>query len=103
MLVVVASCEVALREGASRAGFQVSLEPDRLSLHWEHDGDDHGPRPMFSGVSRRSGIVPINSALDVAGDADVVPRRIPLTSENIREPFTDASHVLVRCTALTGK
>lgn len=45
---------------------------------------------------------PRESALDIAGDADIVPRRIALTPEHVHEPFADAFHVLVRSTALTN-
>ena len=94
MLVVVASCDVALREGAAGAGLEVALETQRPFLCREFDRDGQPPRTMSHGISAGSGVVPGQTSDRIAGDPDVVTRWVRLATQDVDETPFSAIHAI---------
>ena len=78
--------EVPLGERASGAGFQVTFEAVGFELRRELHGDYQMPRTVTRCVHVLAGVVPVESASDVAADADVVMRGVGLTAKDVDEP-----------------
>ena len=75
--------EMAFREGAARARLEVPLKPDGgcfgLKLHADHER----PRPVPIRVTARALVVPDHALLQVAGDPNVVVRRIVVAANDV--------------------
>jgi DNA invertase Pin-like site-specific DNA recombinase len=76
--------EVALREGAARAGLQVALEADRGGLVGELDDDVQLPRSMATGVRAVTAVVHSEACADIGGTPHV-ELRIREALENIHK------------------
>ena len=84
--------EVALRERAAGAGFEVALEARRGPFIWELHCHDDRPRSVVNRVAARPSIVPIESIVDVRCAAHVVPRRVGFAPQNVNESRSDSTH-----------
>jgi len=77
--------EVPSREGAAGAGLQVLLEANGVGGICELDGGAQSPGTMLQGMHRLSGIVFMQPAGYVGGDANVVSIRIGDALEDVDE------------------
>jgi hypothetical protein len=84
--------EVALRECAARAGLQITLEARRHRSVGKLHRDENAPGALSTSVPRWTLVVPPKSVLNAASTADIVTRRIPLTSEDVDEALAGAFH-----------
>src|SRR5947208_9084552 len=92
MLVVIASCKVALRKGSTRPRLQVFLETNSSLLVWKLHRNHEGPWTMLDGMTRRAVVVPLEPVADVVRDPDVAARRVRLTAQNVDDSLFDAVH-----------
>jgi hypothetical protein len=81
-----------LRECAAGSGLEVSLEVRRGRSVGKLHGNENPPRTMRNSLARRAFVVPSKSFINVRGAADIVARRIALTSEDVYEALADAFH-----------
>ena len=84
--------KVTARERTAGAGLEVPLEPHRLLLVREFEGNDDSPGSVPNGEAGRTAVMPLESFVNVAGDADVMSIRIALASQDVHKPFSDAEH-----------
>ena len=77
------SREVAFRERAARAGFEIALKTPRLGFSDELDGNDEAPRSITGGVNVQSCVVPFQSFRHIAGQARVVPLGFTIAAEYV--------------------
>src|SRR4029453_13558267 len=84
--------EVALRERAAGSRLQIPFESKRFRLGRKLDRHHERPWPMRDGVAGWPFIVPMQTLVGLARDADVVSRRLGVASENVDKSFADSLH-----------
>src|SRR4051812_17780350 len=65
--------EVVLGEGSAGSRFQVFLESNRVSFGRKLNRYDERPRAVISGVAARTVVVPLQPAVHVVCDSNVMP------------------------------
>lgn len=86
------SGEVPLGKRAAGARLQVFLEARRGPFVAELQRHDDGPWAMLERVSTRSGVVPLESFVDVRGATYIMSRWITLAAKDVHESSADALH-----------
>ena len=83
---------MSFRKRATRARFQLAFEAKSGGFVRELNRHDNSLRPMHQGLAERSRVMPVKPLHYVSGHANVVERRIGLTTEHVYEAFADANH-----------
>jgi hypothetical protein len=84
--------KMPLRKCATRSGFEIPLELRCRPGGREFDRHDDSPWAVIDGESNGTLVVPGESLVDVARDADVVARGVGLAPKDVDKPSPDTLH-----------
>ena len=87
--------KMPFHERAARPGLEVPLKSYGFIFGGKFNRNDDRPRPMFCCEAGRSGVMPLQPLVYVAGDAHVMSGGVHLTAEDIHKPSAQATHLRV--------